>query len=43
LSEQDDVPEESVRSHRRIGAAAIATGLIKLLGLAGARWHDLFR
>ena len=41
--QDDDVREESARSHRRLGAAAIATGLIKLLGLAGARWHDLFR
>jgi|SRR6516165_313836 nitrogen regulatory protein PII len=38
-----DLPEDRVLSHRRFGAAAIITGLIKLLGLAGARWHDLFR
>jgi nitrogen regulatory protein PII len=38
-----DLPEEPVLSHRRMGAAAIVTGVIKLLGLAGARWHDLIR
>jgi nitrogen regulatory protein P-II 1 len=41
--EDADVPEESVRSHQRMRAAAIVTMLMKLLGLAGARWHDLFR
>jgi nitrogen regulatory protein P-II 1 len=41
--EHADLPEESVLLSQRIGAVAIATGLVKLLGLAGARWHDLFR
>ena len=38
-----DLPEEPALLHRRMGAAALVTGLIKLLGLAGARWHDLIR
>jgi nitrogen regulatory protein P-II 1 len=37
-----DAPEESVLSQRRMGVAAIIATLTKLLGLAGARWHDLF-
>jgi nitrogen regulatory protein P-II 1 len=37
-----DVPEEPVLSHRGWGAAAFIATLTKLLGLAGARWHDLF-
>jgi nitrogen regulatory protein P-II 1 len=40
--EQADVPEESVLSHLRMSAAAIITMLMKLLGPAFARWHDLF-
>jgi nitrogen regulatory protein PII len=41
--EHVDVPEESVLSARGMSAAAIITVLVKLLGLASARWHDLFR
>jgi nitrogen regulatory protein PII len=41
--EHADVPEESVLSHQRMSMAAIITILMKLLGLACARWHDLFR
>jgi nitrogen regulatory protein P-II 1 len=41
--EHADAPEETVRSHQRMSAAAILTILMKLLGLACARWHDLFR
>ena len=37
-----DVPEEPVLSPRPMGVAAIIATLTKLLGLAGARWHDLF-
>jgi len=40
--EPADVPEEPVLSHRGWGVAALITTLTKLLGLAGARWHDLF-
>ena len=40
--EPADIPEEPVLSHRSWGVAAIITTLTKLLGLAGARWHDLF-
>ncbi len=42
VDEEAGVSEEPVLSRRRMGAVAIITGLIKLLGLAGARWHDLF-
>src|SRR5579872_5806720 len=35
-----DVPEESVLSRQRMGAVAIFTILMKLLGLASSRWHD---
>jgi nitrogen regulatory protein PII len=38
-----DFQEESVPSHPRMRAATILTMLMKLLGLACARWHDLFR
>jgi nitrogen regulatory protein PII len=41
--EDVDVPEESVLSARGMSAAAIITVFAKLLGLASARWHDLFR
>jgi nitrogen regulatory protein PII len=41
--EHADVPEESVLSQKRVSAAAIITILMKLLGPACARWHDLFR
>src|SRR5262249_35855745 len=40
--DSSDIPEEPVLSHRGWGAAAVLTTLTKLLGLAGARWHDLF-
>jgi nitrogen regulatory protein P-II 1 len=40
--EPANVPDEPVLSHRRMGVAALITTLTKLLGLAGARWHDLF-
>lgn len=41
--ENADVPKETVLSHPRVSAAAIITTIVKLLGLACARWHDLFR
>jgi nitrogen regulatory protein P-II 1 len=39
-NEQAGVSDEPALSRQRMAAVAIITGLIKLLGLAGARWHD---